>query len=136
MPEEKELTTSITISLKDDNQRSIALTYNSVFHARSKHINIQHHYICDKVVAKKIELLYMPTEDIITDGLTKALTYVKFHGFIAEMKMIWERINIASKLRVPHPGKIKQATYSIIKKSVNVFKNAIKSTSLARSYFG
>ncbi len=33
------------LSLKGDNQGSITLAHNSVFHAHTKHINIQHYYI-------------------------------------------------------------------------------------------
>lgn len=39
--------TSTPISLKDNNQGSIALPYNLVFHACTKHIDIYHYYICD-----------------------------------------------------------------------------------------
>ena len=75
------------IPLKGDNQGSIALRYNPVFHARTKHIDIQHHYIRDEVAAKRIELSYVPTEEMIADGLTKPLTHVKFHGFVQQMHM-------------------------------------------------
>lgn len=84
--EEKPITepaTSITIPLKGDNQGSIASAHNPVFHTRTKHIDIQHHYIRDEVAAQRIELSYVPTSEMIADGLTKALTHVKFHGFIA-----------------------------------------------------
>ena len=70
------------IPLKGDNQGSIALRYNPVFHARTKHIDIQHHYIRDEVAAKRIELSYVPTKEMIADGLTKPLTHIKFHGFV------------------------------------------------------
>ena len=36
------------ISMKGDNQGSISLAHNPVFHARTKHIDIQHHYIRDE----------------------------------------------------------------------------------------
>lgn len=44
------------LSLKDDNQGSIALAHNLVFHAQTKHIDMQYHYICDEVVIKRIDL--------------------------------------------------------------------------------
>ena len=77
----------IVIPLKGDNQGSIALAHNPVFHSRTKHIDIQHHYIRDEVAAKRIELSYVPTEQMIADGLTKALTHVKFLGFVEQMRM-------------------------------------------------
>ena len=75
------------IPLKGDNQGSIALAHNPVFHARTKHIDIQHHYIRDEVAAGRINLTYVPTSEMIADGLTKALTHAKFHDFIDQMRM-------------------------------------------------
>lgn len=86
--EDSDATPSSIIPMKDDNQSSIALSHNPVFHSRTKHIDIQHHYIRDEVAANRIELSYVPTNKIITDGLTKALTHVKFHGFIEQMRMV------------------------------------------------
>lgn len=78
---------AIVIPLKGDNQGSIALAHNPVFHSRTKHINIQHHYIRDEVASQRIKLFYVPKEEMIADGLTKALTHVKFHCFIEQMNM-------------------------------------------------
>ena len=78
---------SIVIPLKGDNQGSIALAHNPVFHSRTKHIDIQHHYIRDEVAAQRIQLSYIPTDEMIADGLTKALTHVKFQHFIEQMNM-------------------------------------------------
>ena len=75
------------IFLKGNNQGSIALTHNSVFHARTKHIDIQHHYIYDKVTLGRIDFQYISMSEIIADGLTKALTQVKFHIFVKQMQM-------------------------------------------------
>ncbi len=77
----------IVIPLKSDDQRSIALAHNPIFHSRTKHIDIQHHYIRDEVALKRIELSYVLTYQMIADSLTKALTHVKFHLFIEQMKM-------------------------------------------------
>lgn len=40
------------------------------------YIDIQHHYIRNKVITQKIQLSYIPIKEMIVDGLTKALTYV------------------------------------------------------------
>jgi hypothetical protein len=56
-----------------DNQASIALAKNPVFHDRSKHIDIQYHYTRDLVKQEKIQLNYIPTQDMLADILTKSL---------------------------------------------------------------
>lgn len=45
---------------KKNNQGFIALVQNSVFYACTKYINIQPHYIQDKLENEKIDLQYIP----------------------------------------------------------------------------
>jgi hypothetical protein len=64
-----------------DNQGAIALAKNPQFHARTKHIDIQHHFVRDKVSEGVIELQYIETESQVADGLTKPLDKIKFERF-------------------------------------------------------
>lgn len=75
------------IPLKGDNQESIALAHNSVYHAQTKYIDIEYHYIHNEVAAGQINLQYISTNEMIADGLTKALTHAKFYIFIKQMNM-------------------------------------------------
>ena len=76
----KDLT--IIVPVKRDNEDLIALVYNPIFYAKTKHIDIHNRYIQDEITAKKIELSYLSTNEMIADGLTKTLIHVKFHRFI------------------------------------------------------
>jgi hypothetical protein len=62
------------IPLHCDNQSCIALTKNPHHHDRSKHIDIRHHYLRERVEHGHIEGIFCPTEDMIADILTKALS--------------------------------------------------------------
>jgi len=64
-----------------DNQGAIALTKNPEFHARTKHIDIQHHFVREKQQSGEVDLRYIPTEQQVADGLTKALPTDKFAAF-------------------------------------------------------
>jgi hypothetical protein len=66
-----------TVTLHCDNQSCIALSNNPAYHQRSKHIDVQHHFIREQVDSGKIELKYTPTEHMMADTLTKALPRVK-----------------------------------------------------------
>ena len=68
-----------------DNQGSIALAHNPEFHARTKHIAIQEHYVREKVTTGEIELVYLHTGDMIADCLTKNLSREKVERFRGEM---------------------------------------------------
>ena len=56
-----------------DNQASIIIAKNDIQHNRIKHIDIQHHFIREQVKDKKIELIWIPTQQQQADILTKGL---------------------------------------------------------------
>ena len=42
-------------------------------HPRTKHIDINYHFIRDKIIKKQLILDYCPTEEMLADLLTKPL---------------------------------------------------------------
>jgi hypothetical protein len=64
-----------------DNQGAIALAKNPQFHARTKHIDIQHHFVREKVNEGLVQLKYIDTNEQVADGLTKALDKARFERF-------------------------------------------------------
>ena len=62
-----------------DNLSAKALASNPVMHARSKHIEIDVHYIRDQVLQDQVTISYVPTTDQIVDCLTKPLTHTRFN---------------------------------------------------------
>jgi hypothetical protein len=69
----------------EDNQSSIALAKNPVHHVRSKHIDIQFHFIRDKVSSGEIELVYTPTDEMVADAMTKPLAAPKFTKYVEKL---------------------------------------------------
>jgi hypothetical protein len=64
-----------------DNQGAIALARNNKYHARSKHIDIRYHFICQVLERNDIDITYVPTDQNIADIFTKALLTSKFNHF-------------------------------------------------------
>ena len=55
--------------------------HNGSYHARTKHIDIQYHFIQFVINNETINLIYCPTNDMVTDTLTKALPNIKAKHF-------------------------------------------------------
>ena len=70
-----------TTIIHSDNTGSISLTKDATFHARSKHIDVQFHYILEHVAAKEVLFKYLPTTDMPADIMTKALPRQKHEKF-------------------------------------------------------
>jgi hypothetical protein len=64
-----------------DNQGAIALSKNPQHHARTKHIDIQQHFVREKVAEGLVEIRHVSTADQIADGLTKPLPKDPFNRF-------------------------------------------------------
>ena len=64
-----------------DNQSMITLSKDMSFHTRSNHIDVKYHYVCKHTETGNICLHYLPTGQMTTDALTKALTCPKHKRF-------------------------------------------------------
>jgi hypothetical protein len=68
-------------SLWCDNLGATYLSANPVFHARAKHIEIDFHFVRERVVRKQLCVWLIPSRDQLADGFTKALPVHKFEEF-------------------------------------------------------
>ncbi|KAM1222951.1 hypothetical protein FF1_010509 [Malus domestica] len=62
-----------------DNTSSIALASNPVFHARTKHVAVDYHFVRELVVAKSLNVYHVSTTFQIADIFTKGLSADRFH---------------------------------------------------------
>ena len=69
---------SCSTTLHCDNQGALALSRNPLYQSRSKHFDITHHWIREKVSDGTIKPQYISTSEMLADFLTKALHFPKF----------------------------------------------------------
>jgi Reverse transcriptase (RNA-dependent DNA polymerase) len=75
-----------------DNQSAIALAHNPQHHARTKHVDIQYHFVRNCVEDGTTRLEYCPTEDMVADGLTKTLGPERHRKLAKMMGMgVWQK---------------------------------------------
>ena len=70
-----------------DNQSTICLSLNPEMHARSKHIDIRHHFIREKIENQEFEVKYQASEEMVADILTKGLPRIKHYKCMEIMEL-------------------------------------------------
>jgi hypothetical protein len=70
-------------TLSCDNLGATYLSANLVFHAQTKHIEVDYHFVRERVARKQLDVQFISTNDQLADGFTKVLSVrVYFVGYI------------------------------------------------------
>ena len=68
------------VSLYCDNQSAVSLR-------RTKHVEVHYHFIREKVLQDKVEMLYIKMNNQVADLFTKSLSIEKFQEFQQQLNM-------------------------------------------------
>jgi hypothetical protein len=83
-----------------DNLGTIALASNPVYHAHTKHIEVDYHFIREKVVNKYVITRYLPTLDQIADIFIKGLTTSRFLFLRDKLRVCSPPISLRGNVRL------------------------------------
>lgn len=64
--------------LQCDNISALSLASNPVFHSRTRHVEVDYHFVREKVVHNELLVAYYSTVDQIADIFTKGLSPAQF----------------------------------------------------------
>jgi hypothetical protein len=64
-----------------DNLGAKYLSSNLVFHARTKHIEVDYHFVRERVMRNLLQIDFVPTGDQVADGFTKPITVWQLENF-------------------------------------------------------
>jgi hypothetical protein len=76
------------VSLLCDNESAMKLTNNPVQHARTKHIDVRHHFIRDHQQKGDISIENVGTDDQLADIFTKPLDEKRFFKLRNELNIL------------------------------------------------
>jgi hypothetical protein len=79
-----------TVTIKCDNKQTIQLVTKEVSRLQTKlqHVNIHNHWIRQEVSNGNLQVQYVPSADMITDGLTKVLPTNKWDSFLDQLGLV------------------------------------------------
>ncbi len=69
----------------EDNKSAIALATNPINHQRTKHIDVQHHFVREKIKSREIEVKHTSTGEQLADAMTKGLGRNLFSNFSSKI---------------------------------------------------
>ncbi|KAL6333419.1 hypothetical protein AAG906_028604 [Vitis piasezkii] len=71
-----------------DNQGVGALAANPIFHSRTKHIEVDVHYVREQVLDKNLVVSYVPFVEQVADLFTKPLSIPKFQYLLTKLNFV------------------------------------------------
>jgi hypothetical protein len=86
-----------TASLWCDNLGATYLSANPVFHARTKHMEVDYHFVRERVARKQFNIRFISTYDQIADGFTKPLSTKKLSMFRNNLNL--RRLRLRENIR-------------------------------------
>ena len=78
---------AFTLTIWCDNLGATYLSANLIFHARTKHVEVDYHFVRDRVVKKEIQIRFISSQDQLADVFTKPFPTASFTAFHFKLRV-------------------------------------------------
>jgi hypothetical protein len=76
------------VHIYEDNRPAIDISKRPFVDGRTKHIDVRYHFIRQEVDHGMISVEWVPTNQQVADGLTKALDRIKHERFVKQLNLV------------------------------------------------
>ena len=77
-----------------DNLSATYLTANPILHARTKHVEIDFHFVRERVAAKSLVVRFIPSNEQLADCLTKPLPTLPFQSLRTKLSVLTSPLSL------------------------------------------
>ncbi|KAI5314020.1 hypothetical protein L3X38_043196 [Prunus dulcis] len=78
---------------------SAILASKPVFHERTRHVEVDYHYVSEKVVRQELDIRYLATHDQIADIFTKGLSILRFQLLTSKLPVRSSPVSLRGCIR-------------------------------------
>jgi hypothetical protein len=82
-----------------DNVSALALASNPVYHARTKHIEVDYYFVREKILNKDTSIAFISTVDQVVDVFTKGLSIARFHFLKLKLKVLPSPVSLRGDVK-------------------------------------
>lgn len=64
------------------------LSANPRFHGRTKHLEVDYHFVCERVACRQLDIRFISSADLVFDGFTKTLDVQKLQELRCNLNLL------------------------------------------------
>ena len=88
--------------MKNDNSGAITISKEAKLNENTKHIEVRFQYVLELVTKKQLSVQQVPTTEMIADGLTKPLGFVKLESSRSQLHLVVSESRRSVEQIIPH----------------------------------